>query len=105
MEERIQMGSTSDKRMLLRQEFSQTIHLEFISEQSDHLKNLKRKGQGIDISSGGLGLSTLFPLIEGQIVRIAVPIKETKTLLPIFSEVVWATEIKGRCRAGLQFLA
>jgi hypothetical protein len=100
----ISVRRDTDKRRLRREEFSQPINLEYIFQESDRFKNIEHVGQGIDISSGGLGVSTPFPLSEGQIVRLTIPLQNSDIHLPIFSEVVWATDAKGGCRAGLQFL-
>ena len=72
---------------------------------SGHPVNILKSGVGVDLSSGGMGLTTDYPLHEGDVLKLFFPVDVGNTSLPVFSEVVWARATDGEFRAGLRFLA
>ncbi len=68
-------------------------------------ENIVRSGVGVDLSSGGMGLATDYPLHEGEVLKLFFPIGVGNTSLPVYSEVVWSRSKEGEFRAGLRFLA
>jgi hypothetical protein len=99
------VDSESEKRKLARSDFPQAIHLQLTAEQSGKLEILESTSRGIDISSHGLGLVTNLSLKKGDIVKVQLPAQAEGTLLPVFSQVVWARKENSEFRAGLQFLS
>jgi hypothetical protein len=62
----------------------------------------------LDISQGGLGLSTSHMLRESQIVKISLPVKGFVATVPVLAEVLWVIADKQthkhRYRAGVRYL-
>jgi hypothetical protein len=98
------MPPKNEKRKIARMSFSQSVQLDLIQEESNPIKNEQITAQGMDISSRGLGLVTLFPLKRGQVLRVFIPAKGTTVFLPVFSEVRWVRVAKDEYRSGVQFL-
>lgn len=94
----------SQKRSSDRKIFNKTIRFELSIMESGQLKNIQYEGLGLDISQGGLGLTTDYALKEGEVLRLIFPINELDITLPIFAETVWSKPANGHCRAGLRFL-
>jgi hypothetical protein len=61
-------------------------------------------GQGVDISQGGIGLTTQLPLSDRDILRILLPMAELTVNLPIRAEVVWTKRTGIETKCGLRFL-
>ncbi len=61
-------------------------------------------GQGVDISSLGLGMTSDHPLAQGMVLRVGLPVEDLGVTLPLFTEVEWVAAVSGSCRAGLRFL-
>ncbi len=62
-------------------------------------------GQGVNISSRGLGITSAFPLAQGMVLRVALPVEDLGIMLPLFTEVTWVAPALGSCSAGLRFLS
>ncbi len=62
------------------------------------------KLQAQDICSDGLGVLSDYPLEQGMVVRLAMPVSGHELLIPVFAEVAWAVPANDRVRAGLRFL-
>ncbi len=62
------------------------------------------KGQGVDVSSHGIGMTSNHPLAQGMVLQIDLPIQDIGVTLPVFAEVAWIAAVKGSFRAGLSFL-
>ncbi len=62
------------------------------------------KGQGVDVSSHGIGMMSEHPLAQGMVLQIDLPVQEIGVTLPVFAEVAWIIAAKGSVRAGLSFL-
>jgi hypothetical protein len=60
--------------------------------------------QAQDICSDGLKVISDYPLEQGMVVRLGLPVRDLKTLIPVFAEVAWSVPADNRFRAGLRFL-
>jgi hypothetical protein len=58
----------------------------------------------LDISRGGLGLSSSHRLRENQIVKISLPVKGFHATVPVLAEVSWVKADKNGNRAGVRYL-
>jgi hypothetical protein len=58
----------------------------------------------LNISHGGLGLSTSHRLRENQIVRISLPVKGFHATVPVLAEVSWVMADNNGHRAGVRYL-
>ena len=67
--------------------------------------NILKSGTSVDLSDGGIGLTTDYPLHKGDVVKLFFPVGEGNASLPVFTEVAWARPDDGEFRAGLRFLA
>ncbi len=94
----------SEKRLSDRKILNKTIHFELSIMESGQLKNIQYDGLGLDISHGGLGLTTEYALKEEDVLKLIFPINELDTTLPVFAETVWSKPANGHFRAGLRFL-
>jgi hypothetical protein len=97
--------SSSNKRKIPRQEFFETIPLSILQKTSGILKIDEKNGQGIDISSQGLGILTRSAFKKGDVLKVSLPARTDGTFLPVFSQVVWVERQDKEYRAGLQFLS
>ncbi len=62
-------------------------------------------GDGVDISTNGIGMWTTASLNRGDVVKLYIPIPSQDTLIPSLSEVRWVEPGSSHNRVGLQFLA
>jgi hypothetical protein len=67
--------------------------------------NILKSGVGVDLSPGGLGMTTAYPLHTGNILKLFFPAGVGNTSLPVFTEVVWSQTVDEHFRVGLRFLA
>jgi len=64
-----------------------------------HASALESKGMITDISDGGFGLETGYPLREGHIIAIRRGNGES---IPSHGLVLWSKRVNGKFRAGLR---
>ena len=93
-----------EKRIISRTEFPHPISLDMMGKKKDKYENISYQGVGVDISEGGLGLSTLRKFEKGKIIRLLIPALGGKTTIPVFSVIRWSEALGTRFRVGLQFL-
>jgi len=93
-----------EKRRIRRKKFSHRLALDLVAEKAREVKNILIQGVGLDISQGGIGLVAEYPLKEGKLVRLFVPVQGKKTMVPVFSIIKWSKPMESQFRAGLQFL-
>lgn len=98
------MGAIEEKRSSTRKSFKRDVTFEMSSMEEGCLKHIREIGQGVDISSGGLGLSTKQALTKGSILRLYLPVVTGGPELPVFSEVVWVKQAGSHVKSGLRFL-
>jgi hypothetical protein len=58
----------------------------------------------LNLSHGGLGLSTSHVLRENQIVKIILPVKGFHATVPVLAEVSWVIAENNHYRAGIRYL-
>lgn len=58
----------------------------------------------LDISHGGLGLSTSHTLRENQVVKISLPVKGFDATIPVLAEVLWVMPDNNHYRVGVRYL-
>ena len=66
--------------------------------------NVHFQAQGIDISSGGIGIATSQALCIGEVVKLEYPLNDSGVTVPVYSEVVWSQMSEKNVRVGLRFL-
>ena len=91
--------------MNVRETIHQAVSFELNEFEGGRPKIVMEYGLGVDISSGGVGLSTDYPLREGNVLKIYFPVSAGKARLPVFSEVVWLKPAPKGVKVGLRFLA
>ena len=99
------MAKYSENRSGSRESIQQPVSLELSGIESGRLSTVKRSGLGVDISAGGMGLTTDWQLHAGDVLKLYFPVAAGHTSLPVFTEVVWSRPADGKFRAGLRFLA
>lgn len=99
------MEKKTEKRSVGREIFRQSVSFEMSVWESGQFGNVLENGSGVDISNGGIGLIMECPLEECDVLKLYFPIAAANTSLPVYTEVMWATPIQGKFRAGLRFLA
>jgi hypothetical protein len=98
------MEQNIEKRKLDRASFSYPVLFEINGTKSGLSNTARREGYGLDISSSGIGILTDRLLSPGDVVKLYIPLGDTKTIIPTTSEVRWAGGEEGRYRLGLKFL-
>lgn len=74
---------------------------------SHNLPNdFEKTAETIDISNEGVRISiSSQPLRVGSMIKVRIPVSESKDTIPVLAEVMWITEKKPEnYQAGLQFL-
>ena len=98
------MTTPSEKRTDKRKSLAQAISFELSTVDSDRIENVVIQGLGVDVSDGGMGMTTPYPLKGGEVVKIFFPVTEGETRVPILTEVMWSRYCAGEYRSGLRFL-
>lgn len=96
------METPKKKRHNSRIPFHQPVGLEIWEQGTKHVREV---GTGIDLSTEGGGLATKYPLKQGEVVKLLVPVGVTNVCLPVYASVVWSKATDGGFRAGVTFLA
>jgi hypothetical protein len=66
---------------------------------------MEHESLGIDISGGGLGIFTVYPLRKDEVVGLYFALDPVETTIPIFAKVAWTEPAEKRFRVGLEFVA
>lgn len=101
----IYMEKKAEKRSNSRVAICQSLSFEMSEKVSGRFRNVLAGGFGVDISLGGIGLTSDCFLKEGDVLKLFIPVAEANTRLPVYTEVMWSTPSDGEFRAGLRFLA
>jgi len=99
------MDITLKKRAYKRKSINQPVNFELSCMGKGRLGNLHKSCEVINISSGGIRLSTTYALKQGEILKLCLPAIARSAELPVFSEVVWVKQAGSLVTAGLRFLA
>ena len=98
------MSKVSEKRAILRRDFSQPVNFKFSRERDGQVELFEETGRGVDICSHGLGLITDQKFNKGDVFKVTLPSTAEETLLPVYSQVVWVMRQEDGYRVGLHFL-
>lgn len=99
------MKRADNKRTSDRAPFVQPVVLEIWQQDAGRSRTIRKDGIGIDISAGGGGLSTSYPLKRGDVVKLFFPVGIMDVRLPVYSTVAWSQTTDSGCRAGVAFLS
>lgn len=99
------MKRAGNKRTNRRIPFSQPVVLEIWQQDAGRSRTIRKEGIGIDISAGGGGVATTYPLQAGDVVKLLFPIGVRDIRLPVYSTVVWSKATDSGCQAGVTFLS
>ena len=97
----ITLNTRSHKRKLI----NLPINFELSCVGKNRLENVPQSCEAINISSGGVKLSTTYALKRGEILKLYLPAIARSATLSVFSEVVWSKQAGSHVMAGLRFLA
>ncbi len=100
----ISMDTKQKRRAFKRKIFNRQVSFELSAIGEGRGENLHNNGEAINISSGGIGLSTTCSLKRGEVLRLYLPSIARSAALPVLSEVVWVRQAGARMEAGLRFL-
>ena len=98
------MEAVSNQRGLQRETLGNPVSFDLKRMASGRWENIQGQGQGIDVSSKGLGFVTPIPLNKGEILCLNFPVISPNTTLPVFSEVRWSRQEGEHYRVGVAFL-
>lgn len=93
-----------NKRHNQRDEFRHSLEVR-VSATRETTAQPIRRAQGIDISSGGVGLQVHDELSAGELIQLFVPLDGSAVKIPVFAEVRWVASHEEKYRVGLRFLA
>ena len=93
-----------NKRHHERQGLGQALKLEKWAHEHMPAPKVHFEVQGIDISSGGIGIATSQALSVGEVVKVEYPLNDSGVTVPVYSELVWSRRAEGAARVGLRFL-
>jgi hypothetical protein len=93
-----------NRRNRERKQLDQRLTLERWDPNRAPAMNVHLEVQGVDISSGGVGISAPHAFRVGEVVKIEYVLNGGEVTLPLFSEIVWSVGGHGMCRTGLRFL-
>ncbi|MBI5583888.1 MAG: PilZ domain-containing protein [Deltaproteobacteria bacterium] len=101
------MNTQEEKRKKNRSPFNYPVLLEMDNKVSDiaSANFFQWPGNGVDISSTGIGILSRQVLTPGDKVKIHLYLGPKETILPAYSEVRWTQQADTYYRVGLQFLA
>lgn len=95
---------TSDRRKSARQPYSKEIDFEAMIAGTKKVGIAHHRAHCLNISQGGLGITSRFKLREGEILKLSIPFKK-HVALPVFAEVMWMKPEADTFRAGMRFLS
>lgn len=92
-----------ERRMTERRQFDCSLEYDLgATAGTSGVKTYKADAQ--NICENGLKMVTDYPLAEGMVVRLGLPIDGSRVHLPAFAEVAWAAPASNRFTVGLRFL-
>jgi hypothetical protein len=98
------MEQRPENRQMERKTFPYPVLIELINQEQGTFEHLQNQGQGIDISSQGIGITSESPIDPGQVVKMYIPLGNLETLVPSFSEVRWIKKSNSNYRLGFKFI-
>lgn len=95
--------STEEKRKYERRPFVKVTRYYLTAPRTEKLEKIYNEGVTVDVSEGGLGMITDYPLASGDILYFAHEIK-VNNIVAKSAIVKWVKEIEdNRYRVGLEF--
>ena len=94
----------SERRKSARQPYSKEIDFEAMIAGTKKVGIAHHRAHCLNISQGGLEITSQFKLREGEILKLSIPLKRHVTL-PVFAEVMWMKPDADTFRAGMRFLS
>ena len=98
------MDQTTDKRQMERGPFDYPVLIECNDPNSGCFAPVQLRADGVDINSNGIGILTEKMINPGRVVKVYLPLGDTKTMIATLSEVRWASPLEGNYRMGLHFI-
>lgn len=98
------MKKSIENRKNNRIAFNEQIQYEYCESMSGRFVNGRNTGEGVDISDGGVGLRTRQACVNGDVLKLYIPVEAAHTHLPVYSQVVWVKRVDGLYQTGLRFL-
>ena len=97
--------SYAEQRVSFRKIIPQPVSIELIGLGPGRAKEFRIDGQCVDISSEGMGMTTVGALHQGDVLKLHFAVVDMQVTLPILTEVMWSRPVEDHYRAGLRFLA
>jgi hypothetical protein len=91
-------------RISARTIFNNPIQLEYFETLAGRFLNGLKRGEGVDISDGGIGLVTHHGLRRGDVVKLYIPLGAAQANVPVYCLVMWIMTTGQNFKAGLRFL-
>jgi hypothetical protein len=95
---------TSERRKSARHPYSEQVDFEAMTAGTKKIGVAHHRADCLNISRGGMGITSRFELEEGKVLKLSIPFKQHVTL-PVFAEVIWAKPEDDTFRAGMRFLS
>lgn len=94
----------SDRRKSARQPYGKQVDFEAMTAGTKKVGTARHRAHCLNISQGGMGITSEFKLKEGEVLKLFVPFKK-QVALPVFAEVMWMKPETDTYRAGMRFLS
>lgn len=96
--------NASEKRIHKREDFRQPVRFDISAFGRSAEGGVEKRGEVTNISSGGIGLQSGYPLEKGEILKLYLPTMAKNIAPPVFTEVVWVRRFCDSVEAGLRFI-
>jgi hypothetical protein len=93
-----------ERRKNVRQPYGKEIDFEAMIAGARKPGVTRHSAHCLNISQGGMGITSRFKPREGEVVKLSIPLKKHVNL-PVFAEVVWMKPEADAFRAGMRFLS
>jgi len=98
------MENFIDHRISARTIFNNPIQFEYFETLAGRFLNELKRGEGVDISEGGIGIVTRRGLRGGDVLKLYIPLGAVQTNVPVYCLVMWIKIAGQHFKAGLRFL-
>lgn len=98
------MNFPTEQRYDTRKSLQQNVSFELSTMEHGRPSNIVEQGVSVNLSQGGLGMITGYPLKSGEVVKLLFPVTEDAARVPVFTEVMWSEPAGAEYRVGLRFL-
>jgi hypothetical protein len=98
------MNFPTEQRYDIRKSLQQNVSFELSTMGHGRVDNIVEQGVSVNLSQGGLGMITAYPLRSGEVVKLLFPVTEDAARVPVFTEVMWSEPAGAGYRVGLRFL-